>query len=212
DDFERTQQECRKLLAERPDKLTNLVFGLNLLERAKILSVGESQLPNVYRFLANPEMHAILEAVEKRSLDSYFASGRPEVNRLTQGAATDQQDPETELHCDIFFNTHKVWLYLTDVEIKDGPFVYVKRSHRLTLNQFRHIYNESRRQNIGSRRISLDEFQRAGLQETIVTCTKNTLVIANTYGYHRRLCGQSGGKREAIHIHLRVNPFTYQPE
>lgn len=212
DHFERAQQECRRLLDEKPDKLPNKGFGLNELERSKITSVSESEVPNVYQFLANRELHGILEAVEKRSFDSYFASGRPEVNRLIQGPLSEQDDPETELHSDVFFNTHKVWLYLTDVEIRDGPFVYVKRSHRLRLSQLRYIYDESREQNRGSRRISPDELKRVGLQETIVTCPKNTLVIANTHGYHRRLRGRPGGKREAIHIHLRANPFTYQSE
>ncbi|MGH9970706.1 MAG: phytanoyl-CoA dioxygenase family protein [Pyrinomonadaceae bacterium] len=205
--FERVEQECRRLLDEKPDKLPDKRFGLNVLERSKILSVSESELPNVYEFLANPEIHAILRAAEKRSFDSHFASGRPEVNRLIQGNISDEVDVETNLHSDVFFNTHKLWLYLTDIENKDGPFVYVKRSHRLSLTQLRYIYDESRKQNMGSRRISPEELEQVGLKETTVTCPKNTVVIANTYGYHRRLSGQQGGKREAIHIHLRAHPF-----
>lgn len=212
DQFERVQQECRRLLDEKRDKLPNKGFGMNVLERSKILSISESELPSTYQFLANREMHAILEAAEKRSFDRFFCTGRPEVNRLIQGPICDQDDPETKLHSDIFFSTHKAWLYLTDVELKDGPFVYVKRSHRLTLTQLRYIYDESRKRNKGSRRISLNEFRRMSVPETIVTCPRNTLVIANTNGYHRRLRGQPGGRRETLHLHLRANPFTYQPE
>ena len=213
DHFELMQQECRRLLAEKPDNLPNLTYGSNTLERSKISCLRQSELPNIYQFMANRTMHAILEAAEKRSLDPYILSGRPEVQRLTQNTmAHSEDDPETRLHSDIFFNTHKAWLYLTDVDIKDGPHVYVKRSHRLSLIQLCYIYAESCGRNMGSRRISPDELERMGLKETIITCPKNTLVIANTCGYHRRLTGQLGGTREAIHIHLRANPFTYQAE
>jgi len=32
-----------------------------------------------------------------------------------------EADPQTELHSDIFFNTHKAWLYLDDVRREHGP-------------------------------------------------------------------------------------------
>jgi hypothetical protein len=41
-------------------------------------------------------------------------------------------DPQTALHSDISYPSMKAWLYLTDVALEDGPFVYVPGSHRAT--------------------------------------------------------------------------------
>jgi hypothetical protein len=45
------------------------------------------------------------------------------------------------------------------------------------------------------------------LPETIVTCPRNTLVVANVCGYHRRLQGQAGRQRQALALSLRGHPF-----
>jgi hypothetical protein len=85
----------------------------------------------------------------------------------------------------------------------------VKRSHRVSLTQLYYIYQESCTRNAGSRRIACEELERLGLQETIVTCPKNTLVIANVSGFHRRVRGRPGCRRYAVHVSLRVNPFMW---
>ena len=36
----------------------------------------------------------------------------------------------------------------------------------------------------------------------------NTLVIADTHGFHRRLMGEAGEKRLSLHASLRGNPFA----
>ena len=148
-------------------------------------------LPYTYKFLTEPRLHAILEAAEKRPLG--YLAGHRVLERLIQGPVGEpEDDPETELHNDTYFSNHKAWLYLNDVEMENGPFVYVKRSHRLSPTQLYYVYRESCTRNQGARRVARDELERLGLQETIVTCPKNTLVIANVFGFHRRLRGRPG--------------------
>jgi len=87
----------------------------------------------------------------------------------------------------------------------------VKRSHRLTRARLAFVDRDSWKRDPAadqSRRISADEQRRHDLQETIVTCPKNTLVVVNTCGYHRRLPGQPGQERRALHLSLRANPFA----
>ena len=211
DHFERLRRECVQIFDNHADRLTITRSGTNTVEGANMHDFGRELMPNTFAFFANPTMHAILEGVEKRSLDYTSASSSEyhEVQRLTQGAIGDQ-DPQTQLHSDTFFNTHRVWLYLDDVEIEDGPFVFVNRSHHLWLSQLYRTYAHSNKRNeVPSRRIGPGELERLGLEESIVTCPRNTLLIANTCGYHRRFTGEPGRTRFAIHLLVRANPFSW---
>jgi len=206
DHFEGVRREYLPLLDENADKLTVYKHGPNIYQLASIRNFDASVLPYAYKFLAEPRLHAILEAAEKRPLG--YLAGHRVLERLIQGPIG-EEDPETKLHSDTYFTNHKAWLYLSDVEMVNGPFVYVKRSHRLTPTQLYYVYKESCTGNQGARRIARDELDRLGLQETIVTCPKNTLVVANVFGFHRRVRGRPGCRRYAVHVSHRVNPFMW---
>ncbi len=116
-------------------------------------------------------------------------------------------DDETDFHMDALFNTHKLWLYLDDVTPDHAQFVYVPGSHKLDWVRLRGDYLESIGENRGSRRIADDEIRRRGLATRVVTCPRNTLVLANTCGYHRRSTGAPGATRRVLHMMFRSNPF-----
>ena len=117
-------------------------------------------------------------------------------------------DYETDLHSDTFFDTHKAWLYMTDVTIEDAPLVVVPKTHRLNWTRIKKEYFNSiaRRPQI-SRRISESELKGSGQKEVPMACNENTLVVANTFAYHRRHDGIPGRNRIALHISERSNPF-----
>jgi Phytanoyl-CoA dioxygenase (PhyH) len=117
-------------------------------------------------------------------------------------------DEQTDLHVDAPFNTHKLWLYLDDVTPDHAPFVYVPMSHKLDWVRLRGDYLESTRNNVRSRRIGDEELRRRGLETVVVTCPRNTLVLANTCGYHCRSAGAHGATRRSLHMMLRSNPFS----
>lgn len=182
--------------------------GRNRLELMDVLELGE-RLPATCSVLAASPLLMLLEAAEKRPLKSLRANATLE--RLVQGAGNGDPDPQVRLHSDAFYNTHKAWLYLTDVTPDAAPLVYVRRSHRVTAALLGHAYRASYRFTRGddhSRRISAEEVSDGGLHETVFTCGANTLVVANTCGYHRRLDGRPGATRDALHVSLRANPFT----
>jgi hypothetical protein len=102
-------------------------------------------------------------------------------------------------------------VFIKDVVPDDGPFVYVKGSHTITIPRLKWVYKDSLVENSKpSRRISEEEMKQSDLLETVVSCPKNTLVVANTHGFHRRYVGVPMRDRLTISFSVRVTPFkTY---
>jgi hypothetical protein len=196
-------------LSGQPAEITTRKDGPTTLEELMIGGFPENALPSIYGFYLDPRLGAIITAAEKRLVPPLAEAGEREY--LTQGEPNGERDPQTELHSDIFFNTHKAWFYLDDVRREDGPLVYVKGSHRATTERLSFIYRHSWQRDPASdpsRRISPEEQAALQAEETIVTCPANTLVVINACGYHRRLQGRSGRTRRALHLSVRANPFA----
>lgn len=201
--FEQVRQEATAILRDSTQRAVKTV-GPNTIEFVDV-NRHSDVLPNIRTFFDDARLRALLQGAERRKVEGY---GVRKLERLVQGPPADAHDPETDLHSDIFYPVHKCWLYLTDVTADSAPFVYVKGSHHLSATQLRYLYQESCDANIGSRRVSIEELADLGLAETVVTCKMNTLVIANTLGYHRRATGSPGAQRIALHESLRSRPFS----
>jgi hypothetical protein len=125
-------------------------------------------------------------------------------------------DPQTALHADTFHATAKLWLFLTDVGEEDGPFVFVPGSHRLTPERLDWEHRQSltarddprRHHALGSFRVPEDELPALGYgAPRRMTVRANTLVVADTFGFHRRSPSARPTTRVEIHGYLRRNPF-----
>lgn len=125
-------------------------------------------------------------------------------------------DPQIEFHADTFYPAMKAWLFLEDVPLATGPFAYVRGSHRLTPERL--AWEKHRSLNVregdcrlsarGSLRIGLDELEVLGLpQPTTFAVPANTLVIADTYGFHARTQAIEPSTRVEIWAYGRRNPF-----
>ena len=152
----------------------------------------------------HPVVRDLFDWGERVKVD--FARGLRAVEELRQGEEAGG-DPETELHSDIFFPTHKAWLYLDDVTRASAPFVYVKGSHKMPVARLSYEYRDSCSGNLRSRRVSKAELERRDMVESAFEVPANTFVIANTCGYHRRLMGSPGARRRGVHMSHRRNPF-----
>jgi hypothetical protein len=129
-------------------------------------------------------------------------------------------DPQKTLHADTFHPSIKSWLYLQDVEPEDGPLTYVPGSHRLT---WRRIVWEYRRSLIardlkdghsenGSFRVGADDLAFLSLPAPVpLIVPANSLVIANTFGFHCRGPAAHGRTRREVWCYSRVNPFNPLP-
>ncbi|MCL5777648.1 phytanoyl-CoA dioxygenase family protein [Limibaculum sp. FT325] len=130
--------------------------------------------------------------------------------------ARSEADPQTELHSDTFFPTSKAWLFLHDVGEEDGPFAYVPGSHRLTPRRRAWEHRASidaaddPRSNHrgGSLRLGAEDLEEMGLPAPVRMCVPaNTLIVADTHGFHGRSPSPRPTVRVELHGHLRTNPF-----
>ena len=125
------------------------------------------------------------------------------------------EDPQTSLHADTFHSSVKAWLFLTDVIEDEGPFVYVPGSHQLT--PARLAWEKQRSINIasadrmsarGSFRVSNAELAQLGLPAPKpFAVKKNTLVVADTFGFHARGKSSRPSTRIEVWAFARRNPF-----
>lgn len=207
DEFERVKRECGTLVRNR-SQVKVKTWGANRMESVPLREVEVGALSGIQRLMTDGRLREVLVAAEKRSLGNL--SDYASVQRLVQGPGENSVDAQTQIHSDIFFNCHKVWFYLSDVGLEDGPLFYIKGSHKLTPRQLLHVYKWSTRKrdtDDPSRRVTAEELAKMGQGKEICTCVGNTLVIVNVCGYHGRLQGEVGRERLAVYIPLRADPF-----
>lgn len=125
-------------------------------------------------------------------------------------------DPQTDWHVDTFHSTAKAWLFLHDVGPQDGPLSYIPASHlpsRARLEWERHksvdaARDANRMHAKGSLRATEAELQAIGYGDPFVAAVKaNTLVVADTGGFHRRTPSPRPTTRVEVYLSLRRNPF-----
>jgi len=125
-------------------------------------------------------------------------------------------DPQTDLHIDTFHPTVKAFYFLTDVKADEGPFVYVPGSHRLTEKRLVWEYKQSvgaatsgdRLASRGSLRATAAEVAAMGFSPPrAFAVPANTLVVADTVGFHARGLSVRPSVRVEIWTYGRRNPF-----
>src|SRR5437667_7973325 len=147
-------------------------------------------LPALGRLLRHPEWRGLIRYIGSRDAEPVVW-----IQSILRHACAGPPDPQTALHADTFHPTVKAWLFLTDVAEDAGPFTYVPGSHRLTAERLawerrtslsaRHSPNAEIRQ--GSFRIEPAELASLGLpQPRAFAVPANTLVVADTFGFHAR--------------------------
>ena len=167
-----------------------------------------------------PALVAVLRSREWRGLIRYVGGRNAEpvvwVQSILRHACSGPSDPQTLLHADTFHPTVKAWLFLTDVAEDAGPFIYVPGSHRLTEQRLawerrmslsaRQSANPETRQ--GSFRVDAAELAALGLvPPRAFAVPANTLVVADTFGFHARGPSTRPSLRVEIWAYGRRSPF-----
>lgn len=123
-------------------------------------------------------------------------------------------DDQKDFHRDTFHFTVKFWYFVEAVPPEAGPFIYVKGSNRSTKPRLSWEYRRSlaaatgRAGKGGAFRISEPELEALGLPPpTAMAVPANTLVIADTHGFHRRGDAAPGAERFALYGGMRRSPF-----
>ena len=204
EDFALLENECYEAL-KKEERSNIRQDGPNMYTNIGSAKLGE--YPAIMKALRDKRIEKFFTAAERRNVD--LSKITTLLSCLIQGEDNGTTDPETNLHEDTFFNTHKAWLYISDVDLPQAPFVYVKGSNQ---NDRTDRINKIREYSISgnvlkSRRIPDEELAELGLEESVFKAKKNTFVLANTLGFHRRLRGVAGNERVALAYSARYNPF-----
>lgn len=167
-----------------------------------------------------PKLERLLRSPLWRGMMAYVASACTAplyyIQTVAGGVAEGPPDPQLELHSDTFHPSLKAWYFLTDVEEDGRPLTYVAGSHRLSPERIGWEQRKSievlesgdRLSQRGSFRIRPDELAALGLPEPTRFCVPaNTLVIADTCGFHARANSHRQSVRVELWAYCRRNPF-----
>jgi hypothetical protein len=210
DQFEALRAEARALAAE--PGVRQLQEGDTFTRLALLDDEALARAPQMKRFLEGGRFLGLVNYCGAR-LKLPFC----QVQVLRRDFAANESDPQKDLHSDTFHPTLKGWFFLEDVDPQKGPFEYVPGSHRLTRKRLAWEYRQSlkaRRSpnphvSDGSFRIRQGELGELGLPEPMkFAVPANTLVLADTAGFHRRGQTLDGSERMAVYIFMRTNPFN----
>lgn len=167
-----------------------------------------------------PATQAALTSDTYLNLHAYVGSFRRfprlSVQTIFSRFREDVPDVQSHYHSDTFHPTVKSWLYLTEVEADAAAFTYVPGSHEVNRRRLaweRRVSLTAREGTDrltaeGSMRISEAELRRLGYAPPRkLAVAANTLVIADTSGFHRRGISQSRACRISLWAYSRSNPF-----
>jgi hypothetical protein len=167
-------------------------------------------VPEARHFLADKRFRGLV-----RYVGSYDSQPLCYIQTIFARRFPGQEDPQLHLHADTFHPTVKAWYFLSDVAEDDGPFTYVPGSHRLTPERIAWERRKSldaryaeRLTARGSFRIEPDELAGLNLPPAqSFAVPANTLVVADTFGFHARGRANHASTRVEIWAYGRRNPY-----
>ncbi len=208
-EFEALRAEATALAATAPRKIQE---GDTRTELSLVDDEALAAAPHLRRLIRGSRFLGLCNYVGSRLKHPFC-----QVQVLERDFAANQSDPQKSLHADTFHPTLKGWFFLDDVDADKGPFEYVPGSHRLTARRLKWEYAQSLKAlqspdehvSAGSFRAGSEDLDAMGLPDPVaVTVPANTLVLADTVGFHRRGEAQDTTPRRAIYIFMRTNPFN----
>lgn len=182
----------------------------------RFLEIKNSNDASIRLFTQDPRLDSLCRKVSGFRLDA----NRLLVYLTVHGDMKDNPDRQKVLHRDTFHSSLKFWYFLEDVKDEDGPFVYVPESHKMNgkrLEWERHqalvscgALDDSNSLNHGGGafRVHESDLKEMGYPEPqSLPVSANTLVLADTNGFHRRGDSISGSQRLALYGWRRPWPF-----
>ena len=191
--------------------MREMVQGNAVTRRVALSPEVLARMPAAAQLLDLPQWRGPL-----RYAASYDSEPINYIQTILTHATEGPDDPQCALHADTFHPTVKAWLFLTDVPEDEGPFTYVAGSHRFTPQRRAWEHRKSlemaqqsdRLTQRGSFRVQANELAALGLpQPTALAVPANTLVVADTHGFHARGQSVRATRRVEVWASGRRNPF-----
>ncbi|NNF77232.1 MAG: hypothetical protein HKN05_04310 [Rhizobiales bacterium] len=181
----------------------------------RFIRTDSQTMPELKAFCRN----AVLSNLSRLVVGLPVRAGNVRIYETINGDEDQNPDIQKDFHRDTFFSSMKFWYFIDEVTEENGPFMYVPGSHKLTAKRI-HWENrmaqaasdrkrETGRAGGGSFRISETHIAELGLPApTSLTVPGNTMVIADTLGFHRRGDAVPGSRRLSIYSSNRPMPFV----
>jgi hypothetical protein len=188
-----------------------MVQGATTVRRLALDSDFRRRAPGLESFFAHPDWLPLMQYVGASELFPLVY-----LQAIFPNSRSGAIDPQTRVHADTFHPTLKAFYFLEDVGPEDGPFCYVRGSHRLTPGRLAWEHAESvrraRSQDVltarGSPRAAPADLDAMGFPPPApLDCRANTLVVADTFGFHARGVARSTRPRLELSFYSRRNPF-----
>ncbi|MCX7284493.1 MAG: phytanoyl-CoA dioxygenase family protein [Novosphingobium sp.] len=169
------------------------------------------RIPALRHLLARRDIVALLHYVA-----SFRTTPLHYVQTIVSHVDGNEPDPQEALHADTFHSSLKSWLFLNPVAADQGPFTYVRGSHRFTPERLAWERQRSladpkaidRLSARGSPRVDAADLAAMKLPAAEgLAVPGNTLVVADTVGFHARGMAMQSGERVEIWSYARRNPF-----
>jgi hypothetical protein len=201
----------RREVRERRLPAREMRQGATVTRRIGLDDAWLARMPALCRFVKDPAVRALIHYAA-----SYCGEATFQVQTILADPNDKEVDPQTILHSDTFQPTAKAWLFLDDVGEEDGPFSYVPGSHRLTPQRLAWERAESlsaasssdRMHSEGSFRATEEDLAALGLPAPVrMAVPANTLIVADTSGFHRRTPSPRPTRRVEVYATLRRTPF-----
>jgi len=176
----------------------------------RFFELRATDLPHATAFVGKPRT---------RDLVRLSATMRPQtkqfwLQQVVHGDDSEDPDVQKTLHKDTFHSVVKVWFFLHQVSASGGPLEYVHGSHRMSRRRYQWEHaraiaaSKPGANATGSFRVTDDQLKKMGFgAPTPCVVEENTLVIADTRGFHRTGHDKPGTERLAIYGSLRPDPF-----
>lgn len=211
EDFQSLEKESRNFEGE----IREARQGDTLTHRAVLSPEVLEDYPAMHEVLFSNEMQRLVKFTSGHLRDPLYYLEEIK-NQYTSGGV----DPQKTFHHDTFHPSMKSWLFIDDVEENSGAFTFVPRSHRLDWRRIKWEYrmsisakdNKNNMHARGSTRFYQEDLDELGLPEPrAFTVKKNTLLLVNVFGIHRRGDSQGKSTRLALWGDSRTNPFNPFP-
>ena len=205
--FEAALREARAYRGQ----VRECVQGDTLTHRVLLDRATRRRMPAIDRAVRDPRLRRVVAYAAGSTWPPLFYVQQI-LNRVRRAAP----DPQKHLHSDTFHATAKAWLFLEDVAPDAGPLRFVPGSHRLTLERLRWerersldaVSDRDSYSARGSLRLTEADRERLGLQAPIdFAVPANTLVVADTHGFHARGHASGPASRLELWAYVRPNPF-----
>ncbi len=207
--------------------LEKIKAGENIIYQYDISEYTETEMAQAKKYvLLNKFLRKEVENIAGRKINSPLKCVAQktqlivnEGDEFNQVHGPEFVDTENTLHQDHVCPVFKAWYYTDDVTVESGAFVYVPRSHKLSLYELKYQYLRSifsclidkgmirwvPKKYLHENRVAqpLETFDKRGYKEVPLVGKKNSLVIVNTRGLHKRGQFEPGHVRRLIHVDFR---------